>query len=58
LQIQNNCPKCGRKISVNDDTINGVFHCYFCDCEIELNYDMIIQENGIETEIVTFKEKV
>lgn len=58
MTIQNNCPNCGRIIIVNDDEINGTFHCYLCECNIELNYEMIIDSNNIETEIVVFKEKV
>ena len=58
MQIQNNCPNCGRTIIVNDDAINGIFHCYLCECEIYLNYEMQISEEGVETEVVIFKEKV
>lgn len=55
--IENNCPKCGRAISIDADTTNGSFICGICECEINLQYDMHISENGIETEIVIFKEK-
>ena len=55
--IKNNCPNCGRAISVKEDEINGILHCYFCDCEIDLEYEMLVDSNNVETEVVIFKTK-
>ena len=57
MRIENNCPTCGRLIQV-DDEIKNNFTCDLCECEINLEYEMIITEFGIETEVVIFKEKV
>ena len=55
MKIENNCPNCGRLVQIDDETRNN-FTCDLCECEINLEYDMIINSNNVETEVVIFKE--
>ena len=56
MKIENNCPTCGRLIQIDDETVSNLI-CDLCENEFCVEYDMIISESGIETEVVIFKEK-
>lgn len=56
MLINNNCPNCGRLLEITDNSKDEII-CNVCECPIDVNYDIIITEEGIETEITIFKEK-
>lgn len=56
MLINNNCPNCGRLLEYTDSSKDEIT-CNVCECVIDVNYDIIITEEGIETEIMLFKEK-
>lgn len=56
MLINYNCPNCGRLLK-NIDNLKDEIICNVCECVIDVNYDIIITEEGITTEIAIFKEK-
>lgn len=56
MLINYNCPNCGRLLEDIDNSKDEIT-CNVCECVIDVNYDIIITEEGIETEIMLFKEK-
>lgn len=56
MEINNNCVQCGRLITI-DNRYDDIFVCPYCETIMKLEYEITIDEDGIEKDVLVLVKK-